>query len=87
MENWKLYEAAGGYWLYDSVKGPDLLLRPIMISRIGADIIDMLKSGLSIAEVTVNISRQYEIDIESADADVRDFINAIARAGYNVAVD
>lgn len=83
MSNLEIAEAAGEYWLYDKVKGPKELLRPIRINGLGADIINMIKSGLKKDEIINEVCEQYGIDMKCAQEDVSVFLDAIDKAGYH----
>lgn len=80
-ERWQLRHAAGSWWLLDMEQGPEDWRPPLSLNQAGAEIWDHLQQGMGEEAVAEQMSRRYQIDRESALADVRDFLAGLEAQG------
>ena len=74
---YQLRNAAGLYWLIDMKQSGASYVSPLPLNEGGAQIWQMLASGMSEDAVCEQLCRKYEISSEQAHEDVRDFIAQI----------
>ncbi len=53
----------------------------VVVNRVGVDIIQLVKDGKSFPEIVDFISTNYDVDVETAERDAREFIKEIEDAG------
>lgn len=83
-ERWQLRHAAGCYWLLDMRQGLENRKPPLSLNQVGAEIWDFLQQGLEEEAVAEQMSSRYQIDKESALADVRGFLAGLEAQGVAV---
>ena len=54
----------------------------IRLNATGKDIWQGLQEGLSDIEISENLSKKYEIDLEDAENDVKEFLDKIREMGF-----
>ena len=74
---YQLRHAAGLYWLIDMEQPGGTYISPVPLNDTGARLWRMLESGASPAEICRRLCAEYEIPVEQARGDVRDFIELL----------
>lgn len=80
-ERWQLRHAAGSYWLLDMMQGLENRKPPLSLNQVGAEIWRSLQQGMKEEAVAEQMSSRYQIDRESALADVRGFLAGLEAQG------
>ena len=74
---YQLRHAAGLYWLIDMEQSGGAYISPVPLNDSGAKLWRMLESGASQAEICRRLCEDYEISMEQAQRDVRDFLEQL----------
>lgn len=83
-ERWQLRHAAGCYWLLDMMQGPENRKPPLSLNQAGAEIWSLLQRGMTEEAAAELMSSRYQVDRESALADVRGFLAGLAAQGVAI---
>ncbi len=73
MERYRMYYAAGVYWLLDLEQTPDRYKKPLATNEIGSKIWRLMEQGLSTEDISRKIAMEYEADEEVIRDDVNEF--------------
>ena len=74
---YQLRHAAGLYWLIDMEPPGGVYISPVPLNEGGATLWRMIDSGASQEEICQRLCAEYEISMEQAQVDVRDFIEQL----------
>lgn len=80
-ERWQLRHAAGSWWLLDMMQGPGNRKPPLSLNQAGAELWRLLQQGMNEEAAAEQMSSRYQIDRESALADVRGFLAGLKAQG------
>ncbi len=80
-ERWQLRHAAGSYWLLDMEQKQAGQRPPLSLNQAGAELWKLFRGGAENEEAADMLCRLYQIDRESAQEDVREFLKALKKQG------
>ena len=74
---YQLRYAAGLYWLIDMEQSGEAYIRPVPLNEGGAKLWRMIAGGASLEEICGQLCAEYEISMEEARSDTRDFLQQL----------
>ncbi len=80
-ERWQLRHAAGSYWLLDMEQEHAGQRPPLSLNQAGAELWRLFRKGAESGEAADMLCRLYQIDRESAQEDVGEFLAALQKQG------
>lgn len=84
LERYALRQAAGLYWLLDMEQEGMPYKSPLPLNEMGAAIFQMMEQGMEQGEIADAISREYQVEQETALQDIIQFKKQLQEQGIKV---
>ena len=79
LEDYVIRKAAGANWLICTTQDEERYISPVIINESAAYIIEQLKSGMSIEEISAGIAHESRISVKVIEADIKELIKNISK--------